>query len=71
MPTLRSAAGTVVTVSDEQAPRLRRRGWRDAATAVEAPAKSATKAEWVAYAASQGATDADKATKADLIEQYG
>jgi hypothetical protein len=30
MPTLRTRSGTVVTVSDEQAARLRVRGWTDA-----------------------------------------
>lgn len=37
------------------------------------PAKSASKAEWVDYAVSQGANqdDADGMTKAELQEQYG
>jgi hypothetical protein len=39
----------------------------------EAPAKSASKAEWVTYAESKGAAkeDAEKATKDELIEIYG
>jgi len=37
------------------------------------PAIAAVKAEWVAYAATQGATEDElaEATKAQLIEQYG
>lgn len=37
------------------------------------PAKSASKAEWVAYAVTQGAdaADADELKKDDLIEAYG
>lgn len=51
-------------------------GWRAVATeppAAEAPAKSATKAEWVAYAVTQGAdeAEAEAATKDDLIKTYG
>ena len=40
---------------------------------VEAPAKSASKADWEAYARSQGATDADLdgATKDSLVTKYG
>jgi hypothetical protein len=39
----------------------------------EPPAKSASKADWEAYARSQGATDADLdgATKDDLVATYG
>ena len=39
----------------------------------EPPNKSANKPEWEAYAVAQGmsAEDADKATKAALIDQYG
>lgn len=48
---------------------------RDVADAAEggAPAKSASKDEWVAYAVSQGAdeVEADAATKDDLIALYG
>lgn len=48
----------------------------DAAAADEPegpPAKSASKADWEAYARTQGATDADLegATKDDLIAKYG
>lgn len=37
------------------------------------PAKSANKADWVEYAVSQGADrdEAEKATKDDLVAQYG
>lgn len=37
------------------------------------PAKSASKADWVAFAVSQGADEdeADASTKDDLIEKYG
>jgi len=37
------------------------------------PAHAAAKAEWVAYAATQGATEDElaEATKAQLVEQYG
>jgi len=37
------------------------------------PNKSANKPEWEAYAVAQGmsAEDADKATKAELVDQYG
>jgi hypothetical protein len=40
---------------------------------VKAPAKSATKPEWVAYAVAQGAVqaDAEALTTRQLIEQYG
>lgn len=39
----------------------------------EVPAKSASKEDWVAYAVSQGAAEADAnaATKEQLIDQYG
>jgi hypothetical protein len=39
----------------------------------ERPAQAAPKAEWVGWAVAQGALpdDAEAATKADLIEQYG
>lgn len=39
----------------------------------ERPARSASKAEWVAYAVAQGADqdDAEQSTKDALIEQYG
>lgn len=45
----------------------------DVVDEVERPAQSAPKAEWVAYAVAQGATEADlaDATKADLIDRYG
>lgn len=38
-----------------------------------APAKSASKADWVAYAVSQGADEAtaEAATKEDLVAQFG
>ncbi|MCX5362881.1 hypothetical protein OG864_29725 [Streptomyces sp. NBC_00124] len=38
-----------------------------------APARSASKAEWIAYAVSQGAdqADAEQLTKEQLTEQYG
>jgi hypothetical protein len=41
--------------------------------ALERPARSASKAEWIAYAVAQGAEqdDAEAATKEQLIEQYG
>jgi hypothetical protein len=40
---------------------------------VEGPAKSAPKADWVAFAVAQGAdeADAEALTKAELVEQYG
>jgi hypothetical protein len=43
------------------------------AAAVGAPAKSATKADWVAFAVALGADEAEAEvlTKAELIEQYG
>lgn len=41
------------------------------AEAVTVPAKSASKAEWAAYATSLGATDAESRTKAELVELYG
>jgi len=38
-----------------------------------APARSASKAEWIAYAVTQGAdqADAEQLTKEQLTEQYG
>jgi hypothetical protein len=38
-----------------------------------APARSASKAEWIAHAVDQGAeqADAEQLTKEQLIEQYG
>lgn len=43
------------------------------ATEPEMPAKSASKAEWAQYAVSQGTdpTEAEAATKADLIADHG
>lgn len=40
---------------------------------VEAPAKSASKGEWVDYAVAQGADrdEAEAATKDDLVDRYG
>ncbi|CAL9480289.1 hypothetical protein SUDANB99_03068 [Streptomyces sp. enrichment culture] len=40
---------------------------------IERPARSASKAEWVAYAVAQGADqdDAEQSTKDALIERYG
>ena len=35
------------------------------------PARSASKAEWVAYAESQGVEDAESFTRDELIEQVG
>lgn len=52
-------------------------GWREVADEPPAPAgppaKSAAKAEWVAWAVVQGAdqAEAEKATKDDLISAYG
>ncbi|MFF9910622.1 hypothetical protein [Streptomyces sp. NPDC013457] len=52
-------------------------GWRVVAEEPPAPAgppaKSASKGDWVAYAVSQGAdqAEAEKATKDDLISAYG
>lgn len=52
-------------------------GWRavaeEPAPAAGPPAKSATKGEWVAYAVSQGAdeAEAEKTTKDELISAYG
>jgi hypothetical protein len=45
----------------------------DGPAALERPARSASKAEWVAYAVAQGAEqdDAEAATKDQLIERYG
>lgn len=48
--------------------------WADGADAGDGPpAKSANKAEWVAYAVAQGAdeADAEASTKDDLIATYG
>lgn len=58
---------------------FRRQGYRiEAPVAPEPvddgrPARSDPKAEWVAYAASQGATEDElaEATKAQLVEKYG
>jgi hypothetical protein len=58
-----------VTVSDARAERLLASGWTTGGA--DAPAKSATKADWVAYAESLGATDAGSMTKAELQAQYG
>ncbi|MFJ7337876.1 hypothetical protein ACIQUU_32085 [Streptomyces sp. NPDC101116] len=45
----------------------------DSGPDAERPARSAHKADWIVYAVAQGAdeADADKATKEQLIEQYG
>src|SRR5690606_358275 len=43
----------------------------DAAAPVDRPPVNAPKAAWVAYATSQGATDADAMTKAKLIDTFG
>jgi hypothetical protein len=57
----RTLAGAYVTIDDPTDP------------APAAPNKSATKAEWVAYAVSVGADadEAEAATRDDLIETYG
>ncbi len=52
-------------------------GWREVAVEPPAPAgppaKSAPKADWVAYAVAQGAdeAEAEKTTKDELISAYG
>lgn len=45
----------------------------DSGPDAERPARSASKAEWFAYAVAHGAdeAEADAATKQQLIEQYG
>jgi hypothetical protein len=72
MPILRSPFATsVVEVSEDAVDRYLAAGWTAAES--EAPAKSAKVGEWRAYAVSQGMShdDAESATKADLVEQYG
>lgn len=68
-------------ITDDDLKRLLDEGYIVEAPAAEdsadsdggAPAKSATKADWEAYARSQGATDADLEgkTKDDLVNAYG
>jgi hypothetical protein len=64
-------SSVAVTVSDARAERLLASGWTTGGADV--PTKSASKAEWVDYAVSQGMSrdDAESSTKADLVEQYG
>jgi hypothetical protein len=57
-------------VAEGSADRWRARGYRDVTPAASPPAKSAPKADWVAYAVSQGQDDADALTKAELVDLY-
>lgn len=57
---------------------VERNGWQDDVEKVSdtpdaAPSKSASKADWEAFARTRGATDADIEgwTKEDLVTQYG
>jgi hypothetical protein len=52
---------------------LESEGFADLATAAvaEKPDSGAPKAEWVKYAQSQGVTDADTMTKAELVQHFG
>jgi len=64
--------GTVVTVeSRERADVLRSRGYADVVTGP--PSRSASKAEWVDYAVSQGTArdEAEAMTRDDLAEAHG
>ena len=63
--------GTIEIDDDERARQLIRAGHVE--RVAEAPAKSASKAEWVDYAVSLGADrdEADALTKAELVERYG
>lgn len=66
-------AGDTVDLDDEQAQQLVTDGYASAADGGGTPAKSASKADWVAHAVSQGADqgEAEGMTKADLVERYG
>lgn len=66
-----------VDVPDRHVAIWEQRGWRQAPAEVPEgptpPAKSASKADWVAYAVSQGLSpeNADGATKDELIDRFG
>ncbi|WP_128977280.1 hypothetical protein [Streptomyces roseicoloratus] len=69
----RLTKGLLRRVNADGTPYIEQDGAGVPAPPAEAPAKSAPKAEWVGWAAAQGADpeDADGMTKADLIEAYG
>lgn len=71
MPLLKHPnADRVIDVTPKRATTLRHRGYTDVEgnASTEAPAKSATRAEWDAYAASVGVDSEEYASKDDLIE---
>lgn len=85
MPKMKTPEGRIVSVSNAGVEALQRRGYTlldgaprattpvvsgpSAPDPVEAPAKSATKADWVAYAEAQGIESADELTKPELIDR--
>ncbi len=74
------ASGRQRIVPQHAMPRYAADGWRPAGQPApstsapeqpEKPSAADTKAQWVAYARSQGVDDADEWTKADLMELLG
>ena len=77
---IQSGTGRQRIVPQHAMPRYAADGWRPADQPTEPaapepepekPSAADTKAQWVAYARSQGVDDADEWTKADLMELLG